>query len=119
MNLSDQINAAVTAHGRWKARLQVAIDTGKFDVAVPVVRSDHNCEFGKWLYALDAQTSRAPAYKTCKELHGKFHVAAADVLSLALAGKKQEALKALDRDSDFSKLSGALTIALMNWARSA
>jgi hypothetical protein len=49
----------------------------------------------------------------------KFHGAAASVLQLALAGKKQDAMKAIGADSQFGKLSSELTRALMEWAQAA
>ena len=119
MDLKEQIKAAVGAHGLWKGRLKNAIDTGKADVTVADVQSDHNCAFGKWLQGLDASQMSCASCKACKDLHAKFHMAAASVLALALAGKKQEALKALAVDSQFGKLSVQLTNALMAWSRTA
>jgi hypothetical protein len=51
-------------------------------------------------------------------LHADFHKAAADVLELALAGKKEEAHAALARGSHFALLSSKLTTPMMEWKRS-
>lgn len=113
--LQDQISAAVGAHGLWKSRLRAAIDSGKSDVPVDVVRDDHQCNFGKWLYGseLNANDKNSPDYRTCADLHKRFHAAAAAVMSLAVAGKKQEAHNALDDNHEFGKISRELTRALL------
>ena len=117
MDLKDQIKAAIGSHGLWKGRLRSAIDTGKSDVSVADARSDRNCAFGKWLQGLSSEAANCPDCKSTKELHAKFHQAAADVLSLAITGKKQEAVKAIGVDSQFYKLSAELTRALMSWSQ--
>jgi Chemoreceptor zinc-binding domain len=118
MDLTGQIKAAIGVHGLWKSKLKAAIDLGESDVTADVVRGDRNCAFGKWLHSLDAEAGKSASCKTCKELHAKFHLAAASVLSLALAGKKQEALNALE-NGEFVKTSADLTRALMAWSQSA
>jgi methyl-accepting chemotaxis protein len=117
MNLSDQITAAIGAHGLWKGRLKSAIDNGKSDVPVSEVGNDHHCSFGKWLYGpeLDSQSKKSTHYKTCADLHRRFHAAAAGVMSLAIAGKKKEAHDALEGDHDFPTVSRELTRALVAW----
>ena len=119
MDLSEQVKTAIGAHGLWKSRLRAAIDTGKSNATVADVRNDHICDFGKWLYGLDAQSSKSQECGTSKELHAKFHAAAATVLSLALEGKKQQALAAIGPESEFSKVSAKLTQALMAWSSKA
>lgn len=115
--LKDQISDAIGAHGLWKGRLRAAIDSGKSELSIDAVRDDHQCSFGRWLYGpeLNAQDKNSSHYKTCADLHRRFHTAAATVLSLALQGKKQEASQALDGHGDFKKLSTELTRALMEW----
>lgn len=115
--LEDQISAAIGAHGLWKGRLRAAIESGKSDLAIEVVRDDHQCSFGKWLYGpeLNTQDKNSSHYKTCVDLHRRFHTAAAGVLSLALQGKKQEASQQLDGGGDFRRFSTELTRALLEW----
>jgi len=116
MTLNDQINAAIGAHGLWKGRLKDAIRTGRSDVPVHAVSVDNQCAFGKWLQSFDAEGRKSPNYKTCYELHRRFHVAAGDVLALALAGKRQEAERALADNSAFVNTSRDLIRAMMTWA---
>jgi methyl-accepting chemotaxis protein len=117
MELGDQIKAAMGAHGLWKTRLRTAIESGASEFSVAVVRQDNQCAFGKWLYGDDigAQVKQSPEHARCVDLHRRFHVQTASVLSLALEGRKAEAMKAMEIDSEFARISGALTLHLMEW----
>jgi hypothetical protein len=117
MTLSDQIAAAIVAHGLWEGRLRLAIESGKSNLPVSVVQDDHQCTFGKWLYGPELATDdkNSAHYKTCAHLHRRFHAAAAGVMVLAVDGKKNEAQKALQGDHDFAKLSRELRRALVAW----
>ncbi|HYL76744.1 MAG TPA: CZB domain-containing protein [Bryobacteraceae bacterium] len=117
MNLHEQITSAIGAHGLWKGRIRGAIENGACDVPVNVARDDHQCAFGKWLHGanLDPAARKSKHYGVCAELHRRFHVAAADALALALAGKKHEASRALAADQAFAKVSGELTRAMLAW----
>lgn len=115
MTIDEQINSAIGAHGLWKGRLRAAINSGNSDLSVSVVRDDHQCAFGKWLNGadIDAGMKSSKHYGACVELHRRFHGAAADVLALAIAGKKEAASHALGRDQAFGKLSAELIRTLM------
>ena len=117
MNLEEQIASAVGAHGLWKGRLRAAVESGVTDVPVEVARDDRQCGFGRWLHGarVDEKARRSSHYATCMELHRRFHQAAAEVLSLAVAGKKQEASKALAPDREFTRASIDLTRAMLAW----
>lgn len=71
----EMIQKAIAAHASWKARLGTAVDTGKFDVASDVVRTDNRCEFGKWLYGQDftAAEKETQNFRAAVALHAKFH----------------------------------------------
>lgn len=115
MAIKDEINKAIAAHGMWKQRLRLAIDTTNSEFTVERVRPDNLCEFGKWIYSLSPSDQQSPHWKTVKELHAKFHIAAAHVLELALKGKKKEAETAFTSGSDFARVSSELTSAMMKW----
>jgi hypothetical protein len=117
MSHQEEVNKAVGAHGLWKGRLKTAIATGKSDVTVDKVRADNQCDFGKWLGSLPPAELKGDSGKRVKELHAKFHAAAANALDLALSGKKKEAEEALGASSEFSKVSMELTQAMMTWAK--
>jgi hypothetical protein len=50
-------------------------------------------------------------------LHRQFHLEAAKLLELAVAGKKDAAKQAMGTSGEFSKVCGSLTMALMQWSR--
>ena len=108
MALAKQIDEALVQHEAWKTRLAAAIQSGKCDCTMHEVRSDDHCEFGKWLYALPAAISGTPDGVEVTKLHRHFHYEAARVLGLALAGRKEDALAAMNHMSPFSAVSGQL-----------
>ena len=116
MTLHKEIEHAIGAHGLWKGRLKLAIDAGKSDLDPNVVCSDRHCDFGKWLYGPGA-AGKSAHYEKVRKLHADFHTEAGRVLRLAMAGHKPDAAKALDQGSVFAHTSGALTGALMAWAK--
>jgi methyl-accepting chemotaxis protein len=117
MSINEQITAAIGAHGLWKSRLRAAIAKGASDVPLETVRNDHVCSFGKWLYGpeIEAATKTSAHYKTCAEIHHRFHVAAAGVISLVISGNNQEASRAMEGACEFDKVSRELTRALLAW----
>ncbi len=115
--LQSEIKAAIGAHGIWKARLYDAIQKGTAASSVAEVKDDRRCQFGKWLGAVNADMRKSPGYKTCNDLHGRFHATASSVLALALAGKRAEATKAMESGSDYIRVSVDLVRAMMAWAR--
>jgi methyl-accepting chemotaxis protein len=121
MSLKDEISAAVGAHGLWKGRLRDAIQTGRSDATPQGVRVDNQCKFGQWLYgaSIPGAAKASASYHECLDLHKKFHVAAAHVLELALAGKKAAAEAAMHDGGEFATLSHTLTDAMMRWQKSA
>jgi len=118
---TDEIGAAIGAHGKWKVRLADAIEAGTFDLTVEQVKADNLCAFGKWLHGAEipAGEKLADSYKTVLRLHAEFHREAANVLGLALAHEKEQALKALAPDSPYGHASAALTRAMMAWRQRA
>ncbi len=116
MDLQSEIKKAIGAHGMWKGRLKTAIHTGKSEATVAVVCQDNQCEFGKWLYALDPKVKAEKHWQCVKGLHADFHKEAGSVLGLALAGKKAEAESALTDNSKFNAITMKLTMEMMAWA---
>jgi hypothetical protein len=117
MNLNEQIVVEIGEHRLWKARLRSIVESGTCDTTTDVVRDDHQCSLGKWLHGaeIDGQSKKSPHYKACVELHRRFHIAAAEIVSLAVAGKKREASTALYSGRDFNDTSRELTRELLAW----
>ena len=115
MGAHEEITQAIAAHGMWKSRLNSAIQTGKSEYSPGTVQTDDHCDFGEWLKGAPGNLKNSPHYNKCCDLHKQFHKAAGNVLTLALAGKKAEASKAVDINSEFTKLSSSLVSELMAW----
>ena len=119
MTPREQIDKAIGAHGMWKALLKSAIDTGEREFDPNVVGTDSSCDFGNWLHGTVAPELRqSPIYKTVLEYHSEFHRIAGRILALALAGKKDEATKAVSVSSKFATISAVLTTTMIEWKRS-
>lgn len=116
MSTKEAISKGIAAHGMWKQRLLDAIAKGESEWTPVVVCQDNQCEFGKWLYACSAEEQSSEHYAKIKEKHANFHKVAADVLTLALAGKKTEASAAVGDNSEYKIISSSLTKEMMLWA---
>ena len=114
MDDKGKIDAAIDAHVKWFARLRMAIDGQASEFKPEQVKVDNACEFGKWLYGgFPPGLKSGPVYATIKGLHASFHAEASRILTLGLAGKKAEALQAMDPSGSFKKSSMTL-IAQLN-----
>ncbi|MGC8638786.1 MAG: CZB domain-containing protein [Isosphaeraceae bacterium] len=109
------IDKAIAAHARWKSHLRQAINTGKSDFTVEVVRPDSLCEFGKWLRERPAAEKMSEHYKTVSDLHARFHFEASHVLELALAGEREKATAAMAVGGPFANVSSKLTAVMTAW----
>jgi hypothetical protein len=117
MIVADMIQKAIAAHAGWKARLRSAIETGKFDLAPAIVRSDNQCEFGKWLHGSDfsAAEKQSQNFRAVVDLHAKFHLEASKVVELATSGHKDQAIAVMGLEGSYAKASTALTKQLVQW----
>ena len=109
------INNGISAHGMWKRRLVDAINTGQSEWTPAIVCQDNQCEFGKWLYSCSSADKSSPHFEKVKALHANFHTVAAEVLTLALDSKKEEAEKKIGTSSEYRQISAALTQEMMKW----
>ncbi|MBL4583954.1 MAG: CZB domain-containing protein [Pseudomonadales bacterium] len=116
MSIQQEIEKAIAAHGAWKQKLRSAIDLGTSESTPDKVCKDNNCSFGKWLHErIDPSAKDSPFYPTVLKLHAQFHVAAADILTLALRGEKEKANELMGLTKDFAKYSGELTRKMKEW----
>lgn len=116
-DFESQTSAAMASHFLWKKRLAEAIDTGESEWTPDFVRSCNNCQFGQWLETIPDDL-RDAMYESVDKLHREFHLAAAEVLELALAGSQKEARGRTAINSDFAKASMYLVQALGEWRSS-
>jgi uncharacterized protein Yka (UPF0111/DUF47 family) len=116
-SVHEQIQLALSAHAAWKQRLIDASEKQSSAIAPGTARLDNQCAFGKWLHGatLGRKVKRSAQYQECLGLHRRFHLAAGDVLSLALAGNKDAASRAMAPASEFARVSESLAAALREW----
>jgi methyl-accepting chemotaxis protein len=113
-----QVKTAIAAHSAWSARLKAAIASRHLDIPVSTVRTDNQCQFGKWLYGseISAAEAQTQTYRQTKRLHAQFHEEAAKVAQLALAGQKEAADQAMGSGSAYARVSAELTKVLTQWS---
>ena len=114
---SGEITKAIAAHGQWKERLRQASQTGLSGYTPEGVEPDSKCDFGKWLHSLPAEDQKTENWKKIQVLHSKFHKETANILRLALTGKKAEATQAMAIGSQYTNLSAELVGALVEWRK--
>jgi predicted RNase H-like nuclease (RuvC/YqgF family) len=121
MSTKDEIKNAVAAHGRWKTKLKSALDTGKMDAHLSIIKADNECTFGKWLNGptITEKQKHSDHYREVRKLHSAFHEKASKVAQLAVSGNKADAMKMLEVNGEFSIASAALTTAMLAWLKKA
>lgn len=116
MTLKAKITKAISAHFMWKVHLKKAIDIGESEYKVEIVKKDNVCDFGKWLLEIKPIYKDDKQYKSISSLHTEFHLAAAEVLDLALKGEKIVAEKKMDSpNSEYRTISRKLTLEMASW----
>ena len=115
----NELERAIGAHGAWKIKLRMAIETGKVDAQLEEIRTDDHCAFGKWLHGptLTETDKLSPHYRKVLELHAEFHKTAARVAGLAVVGQRTEAESLMSLRGDYSTISTQLTLAMIDWKK--
>jgi len=111
----ERIDAALTSHELWKARLSSVIESGSSEWAPQTVKQDNQCDFGKWLYAFAPQEKTTPRYGVVKHLHAQFHIEAGRILEIALRGDRDNAIAEMAKGRRYAEISAALINELRNW----
>ena len=114
MSDTDHLTHAIAAHGAWKTRLREAIESGTSIFSVETVRTDDQCEFGRWLYGSRPATN-AQHWEKVRDLHARFHQQAAGVLEAALKGETAKAEALMEPGGPFLQTSADLTLAIVAW----
>jgi hypothetical protein len=119
LGLEVEIKNAIGDHGIWKKKLKSAVDTGKIDVKISTIKSDNQCNFGKWLHGPSTTENQKNSkhYQKVHDLHAAFHEKAAMVAHLAIAGNKVAAMKMLDVNGEYVEASATLTTAMIDWLK--
>jgi len=119
MSTSDEIHAAIAAHGAWKDAFIQSIRSGQVDSLPPSVNDDHRCAFGAWLFGetVPARERRGAHFMKVRSLHAEIHRLAEDILKKARAGRRTEAKKLLESDKALEVFSTSLQLATLEWER--
>ena len=85
--------AAVSAHQKWKTRLQACVDGTSDEKLDPnVVGRDDQCVLGRWIYSQGtAAFGERPVFDDLKSAHAEFHRVAGMVLNAVYGGRQEEA----------------------------
>lgn len=85
--------AAVSAHQKWKTRLQACVEgTSEEQLDPNVVGRDDQCVLGKWIYGEGtAAFGGRPVFADLKSAHAEFHRVAGMVLNAVYDGRQEEA----------------------------
>jgi hypothetical protein len=106
------IDAAISAHSKWKHRLKAYIDgTSTEKLSCSVVEKDDQCDLGRWLKSPEAKALGTKASELAPQ-HAQFHRCAADVVRAVDRGAKAEAEAKLAMGSEFSRVSAKLVTML-------
>ena len=117
MSVKEEIDLAIQSHEQWKKTLQQAVDTGVCRTPPDEIREDGNCQFGKWLYSrFDDFDQSAPHFNTVVNLHAEFHQEAAEVLKMAMHGRRPQARERLQ--GPYREISEKLIGKMTEWAQS-
>jgi hypothetical protein len=117
MASAEDIDKAIGAHETWKNRFNSAIELGETEIPIETIRTDNQCEFGKWLYGktISSKDKSTTYYKSVRLLHSAFHRTAAHVAELAINGKKDDAEKMIASDGEYNLISSKLIQVLTEW----
>ena len=94
---ANAINSAVKAHLAWKTRIQAVINGSATEqTPVETIAQDKQCDLGRWIHGEGGQYfGDSPLFLQLKETHARFHDCASKTMSMAYAGKKQEAQQSI------------------------
>lgn len=95
---SLDIDAAINAHERWKARIMDYLEGRSTESMDPaVLREDDRSALGRWLHSVGAATmGHQPAFAMLMARHQYFHEQAANMVELAQQGEWDKAVQVLN-----------------------
>ena len=92
------MDAAINAHERWKARIMDYLEGRSTESMDPaVLRQDGRSALGRWLHSVGAATlGHQPAFALLMVRHQYFHEQAANMVELAQSGEWDTAVQVLN-----------------------
>ncbi len=110
-------NDAIWTHHTWISILRKAIAERACDRSVAETADGETCDIGRWLATEIPDAHRSTdLYETTLRIHRRFHVEAANVLRLALAGDREAALASMEPVGDFYLVAAHMRTVLYEWA---
>lgn len=106
-------DGAIKAHSAWKLKLSTYLMHADGSIDSADVRPDNRCALGQWIQSEGATHAHLADFATLKDMHKKFHAAAAEVILKADAGHSVAEDIALGAGSDFGVASQAVVRSLM------
>lgn len=110
---------AIAAHTKWKVRLRTFIDGTGEKLEASKVAVDNQCDLGRWIYGDGAKYRSLDAYEKLRASHAKFHKCAAQVVTHAASGNRNQAESLIGNGGEFSKLSQETIGAIMQMRKTA
>lgn len=111
--MKQNIEAAIESHQAWTETFLNAIESRNLTEAIANSGYDDMCSFGKWLYNLDDETKRRPAFRRVKDQHYRFHLEAAEIVRLMEQARFADAKAKLS--GDYAATSARLVGLLREW----
>lgn len=108
---------AIDSHLRWKERLRDYITGHSAEaLSMETVGRDDLCTLGLWLKSEgETHYGGTPVLEALRATHKRFHACAGEVLAMAGAGKREEALSLLDDPyGPYAKASDEVTAAIVD-----
>jgi hypothetical protein len=99
------LDFAVSEHLTWRLKLRTAI-TMKRPVDAGAIASDTTCQLGRWLSGeIGLRYGKLPAYAKAVSEHRRFHQQGSNIVALINTGKYDEAARALESGTPYSRAS--------------
>jgi len=114
--VNNSFATAIVAHLGWKSMLQSVLESRSGEVSPGDLRQDDRCRFGHWLRRLEDLYRDQDIYWRCCELHRQFHETAANVLEIAMSGRPDADVAALEATRALDAVSESLTAAMLEWS---
>jgi Chemoreceptor zinc-binding domain len=108
---------AIAAHSTWKSKLRSYLSKPDGSLKPADVSADNKCPLGQWIYTDGPRYSKMPEYANLKSEHARFHKIASDVVRRADSGQSVSEETALGANSEFSKASSAVVVAILAMKR--
>jgi len=112
-----KLDDAITAHTRWKLRLQLFVEGAGDKLDSKVVCRDDKCELGAWIYGEGKSLAARPEFAAVQKVHATFHRCAGDVVRAIEVGDRAKADRLLATDGPFDVASKETVVAIVRLKR--